>query len=134
LVCIMVYLGKTFPATLHLGSGPKTIGQAKVLRKKETEAEEILWQALRNRKCYGHKFRRQHALGKFVVDFYCHEKRLAIEVDGGIHEQADIAERDINRTFELERLGVIIIRFRNDDIFERLANVLREIGEVAKAL
>ena len=66
--------------------------------------------------------------------FIAIKKRLAIEVDGGIHERADIAERDINRTFELERLGVKIIRFRNDDIFERLANVLREIGEVAKAL
>ena len=83
----MVYLGKTFPLTLHHNASASLHNQARILRKAETEAEKLLWKELKNRKCGGLKFRRQHPFGKFVLDFYCHERALAVEVDGGIHSQ-----------------------------------------------
>ena len=70
----------------------KTICRA--LRKQPTSSEDYLWQALRNRKLAGLKFLRQHPFGPSIVDFYCHEKRLVVEVDGGIHKQRDMKEKD----------------------------------------
>ena len=60
--------------------------RARRMRKSPTPSEDILWQALRNRQIHGLKFLRQHPIGPTIVDFYCHEKRLAVEVDGGIHQ------------------------------------------------
>jgi very-short-patch-repair endonuclease len=81
------------------------------LRKKPTTAETLLWEALRNHGFANLKFRRQHPVKWFIADFYCHEARLVIEVDGGIHNNSDQAEYDQNRTAELEELGIQVIRF-----------------------
>jgi very-short-patch-repair endonuclease len=70
---------------LNLGAGNKIHSIAHNLRQNSTEAEQILWKQLRNRKIENMKFRRQHAIMHFVADFYCHEAKLIIEVDGGIH-------------------------------------------------
>lgn len=67
-----------------------------------TQAEEILWKHLRNKKLNGMKFRRQHPLDMFIADFYCHEKKLIIELDGGIHETPEQQEYDEGRTFLLQ--------------------------------
>lgn len=92
-----------------------------------TEAEKILWNELKNRKLMGLKFRRQHPVHLYIADFFCHEKRLIIEVDGRIHDQEERKEHDLNRSAELDRLGISVIRFSNEQILNRPDQVLTEI-------
>lgn len=92
-----------------------------------TEAEDILWKHLRNKKLNGLKFRRQHPLDIFIADFYCHEKKLVIELDGGIHDILEQKEYDEGRTSELEGKGFKVIRFRNEEIMNDLEDVLNRI-------
>ena len=115
---------------LHLGADEELIRRAGELRKVMTEAEKILWKELRDRRLMGVKFRRQHPLHLYIADFYCHELRLAIEVDGGIHEHEDIREHDENRDAELERLGVTVLRFMNEDVMEKTEKVVDKIRGV----
>jgi len=92
-----------------------------------TIAEKILWQKLRNNQVNGLKFRRQHPVDIFILDFYCHERKLAIEVDGGIHIQIDQKEWDENRTFELNELGIKVLRFTNDEVIYGIREVIDSI-------
>jgi very-short-patch-repair endonuclease len=101
--------------------------RATELRGKSTTAEEILWSKLRNRQLAGLKFRRQHPISKFIADFYCHEIRLVIEVDGLIHENINYKERDLNKTAEFERNEIKVIRFKNEEIINNIDEVLRRI-------
>jgi very-short-patch-repair endonuclease len=95
------------------------------LRKNQTEAEEILWQLLRNRKLGGFKFRRQHPISEgFILDFYCPEVRLAIELDGAYHKEEKQQEYDEGRTYELEKYGIKVIRFWNSEIENSAEQVL----------
>jgi very-short-patch-repair endonuclease len=96
------------------------------LRKNPTLAERILWQRLRNRKLQGLKFRRQHPIGEYIVDFYCHELRLIIEIDGSIHEQK--SESDGERQIDLEQLGYRVLRFGNKEIYQNIQTVLEKIA------
>jgi len=79
---------------LHKYASAKIFQHAKALRRSSTEAEERLWVELRNKKLKGLKFRRQHPIDKWIVDFYCHEKKLVIELDGSVHNEKEIAEYD----------------------------------------
>ncbi len=124
----MAYLGKTRDFLLHLDASDETFQRAHVLRHSMTEAEKLLWAALKNRKLDGLKFRRQHPLHLYIADFYCHEKRLIIEVDGGIHNKSEIREHDENRTAEFDRLGITVIRFTNEQITQTIDKVLEEIN------
>jgi very-short-patch-repair endonuclease len=114
-------------APFHYGASPFLFERANLLRKNLTGAELLLWKNLRNRKLMGYKFRRQHPAGKYVADFYCHEKLLIIELDGGIHEKPDVKERDEGRESDLKNLGLTIIRFKNEEIESDLDKVLNEI-------
>ena len=98
---------------------------ARAHRKAPTVAEERLWQAIRRRQVEGARFRRQHPLGTFILDFCCPELRLVIEVDGPIHDTQP--ERDSNRTGLLEAYGYRVIRFQNDQVMDRLNEVVAEI-------
>ncbi len=71
---------------------------------------------MRDRKLGGLKFRRQHPLLKFIADFYCHEKKLVIELGGSMHDEKELAGYDKYTTFELEGSGIKVIRFRNDEV------------------
>jgi very-short-patch-repair endonuclease len=95
------------------------------LRRQQTPAEEEIWQRLRNRQLAGYKFRRQHWLHRFVVDFYCHEAGLIIEIDGPIHDEQE--ERDASRQEYLETIGLRLIRFSNDRVMNFIEDVLAEI-------
>jgi very-short-patch-repair endonuclease len=120
---------------LHFGSRAKTFGFAKDLRANLTEAESTLWNALRNRRLNGFKFRRQHPIKRFIADFYCHEARLVIEVDGEIHNDSYSQEYDEGRTFELKEFDVRVIRFTNQEILSSLDTVLFKINmEVQKSI
>lgn len=97
------------------------------LRKNLTPAEKILWNALRNRKLNGIKFTRQHSISLFVTDFYSAAKKLAIELDGKIHLKKDVADYDKQREEFIEAWGIKILRFKNEEIIERLPMVLEKI-------
>ncbi len=103
--------------------------QARVLRQRMTPAESALWQRLRNRRLHGLKFRRQHPIGRAIVDFYCAEKRLVIEVDGGIHETQ--REHDAAREAYLRERGYRVLRFHNHDVLENIEVVLERIWQAA---
>jgi very-short-patch-repair endonuclease len=98
---------------------------AKQLRKSLTPSEKKLWQALRGGKLAGLKFRRQHPIGNFILDFYCPAYKLVIEVDGEIH--ANQADYDFNRTAQLETHGYRVLRFQNEAVINHLETVLSAI-------
>lgn len=98
---------------------------ARKLRKNPTEAERVLWQHLRQKSIEGHRFRRQHPMGPYVLDFVCLEEKMVIEVDGGQHA-ADVVS-DANRTFWLKKNGFKVIRFWNHEVLKNLEAVIRVI-------
>src|SRR5260221_7801076 len=99
----------------------------KSLRKSQTEAEGVLWYHLKNRNFENYKFRRQHILCAYIVDFVCLEKRLIIELDGGQHVEK--IEYDATRTLKLEADGFQVLRFWNNEIFNNIDSVLECIYE-----
>jgi very-short-patch-repair endonuclease len=103
---------------------------ARRMRREPTPAEERLWSALRNQQLAGLKFRRQVATGRFVLDLYCPTAKLAIEVDGAVHDEQ--AQRDAERTEHLNARGIRVLRFRNDDVLEHLPSVLVAITDAAR--
>ena len=99
--------------------------RARELRKKQTDAEWKLWSRLRNRQLSGYKFRRQFAVGPYVVDFVCLERRLAIELDGGQHSEREVYDQ--RRTKFLAAEGFEVLRFWNPIVFEETDAVLATI-------
>ncbi len=99
------------------------------LRRNLTSAEAYLWKQLQQRKLDGRKFRRQHSIENFIVDFYCPEERLIIELDGQVHFNPSAQENDKIRTKRLEELGFKVIRFENNMVFDNLQSVLQEIKD-----
>jgi len=106
---------------------PELLRRARELRQNATDAEHVLWQLLRNRQLLGYKFRRQHPLAGYVLDFYCHETKLAVELDGSQHTQPDQAAYDAERTRILEAEGLRVLRFWNNDVLRNIEAVLEVI-------
>ncbi len=104
-----------------------TFENAKQLRIRMTESENILWKHLSKKKLGNYRFRRQHPIGSFIADFYCHKAKLVIEIDGQYHSNEDQAQNDKNRTHEINLLGVNVIRFKNDQVKYHIEEVLGEI-------
>lgn len=108
---------------------------ARNLRRRQTRAQRLLWQALRNRKFQGKKFLRQHPIyfeyekqeTFFMADFYCSESHLVIEVDGRSHDSQE--EYDSMRTYIINNLGITVVRFKNVEVENNLALVLRTLGQ-----
>jgi very-short-patch-repair endonuclease len=100
---------------------------AKQMRKDATDAEKPLWSILRNRALAGFKFRRQHPVGGFIVEFYCVSTKLAVECDGGQHVDSEAVGYDAKRTERLNELGVRVLRFWDDDILKHSDIVAEEI-------
>ena len=101
----------------------------KYLRKNLTSAEAFLWKQLQNRKLKGRKFRRQHSIENFIVDFYCPEEKLIIELDGEVHKNPEAEEHDSKHTERLRSMGFKILRFENKMVFDALPSVLKEIED-----
>jgi len=112
---------------MFFGASRNTFDKAHLLRSEMTEAEKVLWNVLKNKRLFKVKFRRQHPVDIFIVDFYCHELKLAIEIDGGIHLNEEIAEYDDGRAHDIEKFGIKILRFTNDKVFRKRNMVIREI-------
>lgn len=109
---------------------PKQIVRyAKAMRKKPTKAEAALWNALRRKQLNGFYFRRQRPVGRFILDFYCEELRLGIELDGSIHDNFEEKQYDRERKEHLDARGVRILRFRNTEVLENLNSVLVSITQ-----
>ncbi len=102
------------------------INRARELRRRQTDAEAVLWARLRARQVAGAKFRRQYPIPPFIVDFCCVERRLIVEVDGGQHATA--TEEDRARTEHLEALGYRVLRFWNNEVLSQLDAVLEVIA------
>lgn len=107
---------------------PRKRDFARELRARQTLMEKKVWSWLRDRRLLGLKFRRQHVIEGFIVDFYCHERKLAIEVDGGIHERQK--EYDRHRQDLIEAEGITFIRVNNEDIEKDICDLIRRIKEV----
>ena len=105
---------------------------AKKLRKKQTSTEIIMWNELRNRKLLNYKFRRQYSIEGYIVDFYCTELKLTVEIDGPIHENQ--IEEDIYRQKVIEKRGVKFIRFTNQEVENSLQDVLKNLKDLIKEL
>ena len=118
-----------YESNMYYGAGPQSRTKAKDLRAKMTDAEQLLWSALRNRKL-GFKFRRQHPIGIFIVDFYCHELKLVIEVDGEVHNSGNQVDWDENRTFNLHLESIMVIRFTNAELFDNMEEVISKIQRI----
>ena len=97
------------------------------LRKNLTPAEAFLWSKLKARKFQNKRFTRQHSIGNFIVDFYCAEHKLIIELDGEVHNNPIQIEKDLIRTKYLQSMNYKIIRFENKMVFENLPSVFMEI-------
>jgi very-short-patch-repair endonuclease len=126
----MVYLGKSIEREMYFGAKPELFAMAEVMRKNATEAEIILWKCLRKFRSEGFIFRRQHPIDIFIADFYCHRLKLVIEVDGGVHLNEEAQQYDDGRTGELERFGITVIRFTNNQVFNNRDFVLKQIQDI----
>ncbi len=102
---------------------------ARTLRQTMTDAELLLWHCLRRKQLGGFRFRRQHPFERFVLDFYCCETKLAIELDGGHHNEPDVKACDHERTAFLSTHGILVLRFWNNEILSNLDRVLQRIYE-----
>ncbi len=100
---------------------------ARKLRREMTDTERILWSELRGRRLGEHRFRRQHPIGPYIVDFVCLDKRFVVEIDGGHHSEAQQIEHDTRRTRWLEGAGYIVFRATNTEVFENLDGVAETI-------
>ena len=114
--------------TVETGVPTELLKNARRLRKNQTDAEHIMWQALRNRKLNNWKFRRQHPISEgFILDFYCAETKVAVELDGTQHLLKDQKEYDKDRIEFLKDYGIRIIRILNDEVLNSKENVLQKI-------
>jgi very-short-patch-repair endonuclease len=104
------------------------------LRNNMTAAENKLWEQLKRKDIFKARFKRQHPMGIFVVDFYCHKHKLVIEVDGEIHLEPEIQEYDDGRTYDIEKQGIKIIRFSNDEVIENIDGVIKRILDEINSL
>jgi cyclase len=111
---------------MFFGASKLIFENAKALRKNMTDAENILWGYLKA-KPNGFKFRRQHPLGIYIADFYCHKLKLVIELDGSIHDNDDVKLNDEIRQKLIEEDGITVVRFKNEEVMNNIQNVLKII-------
>jgi very-short-patch-repair endonuclease len=114
---------------MFFGADPVIFRAAAILRRNLTLAELLLWKKLKDRKLFNTKFRKQHPINIFIVDFYCHEHKLVIEIDGDIHNNENSNEYDLNRTEELKKYGIRVISFPNELIIYNIDFVIERIQE-----
>src|SRR5687768_14813414 len=111
---------------MHYGAEKIIFQYADDLRKNMTETEKILWKRVRKNQL-SMRIRRQHPIDNYIADFYCHELKLVIEIDGGIHLSKETSEYDIIRDLILNGLGIVVIRFTNHQVTNEIEQVIAEI-------
>ncbi len=125
----MAYLGKSVDRQMYFGAQPNLFRLALRMRNNATQAEKMLWKHLKKYRSQGYIFRRQHPIDFYIADFYCHKLKLVIEVDGEIHNLEEVNEHDESRTGHLEKYGIKLIRFTNEEILKNEELVLQQIRE-----
>ena len=118
----------------HLYNDPSTKSNRRHLRKNATDAERKLWRILQNRQMSNSKFLRQYTVGSYVLDFYCPERRLAIEVDGGQHADSHSQQHDAHRDKYLKELNIRVIRLWNNDVLQNIDGVGQKIKDEIERL
>ncbi len=116
---------------MYYGANSETLSVAKILRKNMTMCEKLLWERLKLKQINGLRFRRQHPIDFFIADFYCHEVRLVIEIDGEIHNQQ--REYDDGRSAEMEKYSIKVIRFTNSEVENNIEEVIKNIENEIKS-
>ena len=116
------------------GASPEIIKRAADLRKRLTKAESVLWNKIGKNQINGYRFKKQHPISKFIVDFYCHKALLVIEIDGDIHNKEEVLERDEGREYELQKLGLTILRFTNEEVIKNIDKVIENIKAATNSL
>jgi len=111
---------------------PVLKGIARSLRNNSTPGEILLWRKLRNKQLLGYDFHRQKPLDQFIVDFFCNELNLAIEIDGAYHESDETQEKDTARQERLESLGIKFLRFKETDVRTDVISVVATIEQWIK--
>ncbi len=112
---------------MYYGAKPPIFEKANLLRKRMTFAEQLLWERLKGKKICGVRFRRQHPIDIFIVDFYCHTALLVVELDGKIHLQQK--DYDVGRTAEIESFDIEVIRFTNQEVESDIERIIKLITE-----
>jgi len=116
---------KELDKNMYFGAKAVTVETAKLLRNNMTYPENILWEKLKGKKICGVRFRRQHPIKFFIADFYCHEIKLVVEVDGEIHN--DKTDYDDGRSAEMEKFGILVLRVTNSEVETSLEEVIYKI-------
>ncbi len=116
---------------MYFGAKPETFEAARILRKNMTLSEKLLWEKLKLKQICGVRFRRQHPIDFFIVDFYCHEARLVVEIDGEIHNQR--REYDDGRSAEMEKYFIKVIRFTNSEVESNIEWVINKIEDETRS-
>jgi len=117
----------------YIYNNPQLKDLRRTLRKNQTPAEKLIWSKLRNKYMSGFKFFRQYSVGRYILDFYCPQAKLAIEIDGGHHGKSENQQLDIDRTNYLKNSNIKVIRFWNSEVLGNLDGVLKKIeGEILK--
>jgi very-short-patch-repair endonuclease len=125
----MVYLGKSVERDMYFGAKPDLFKLAIEMRKNPTQSEKVLWNILRKYRIKGFLFRQQHPIYIFIADFYCHKIKLVIEVDGDVHFNDESQEHDDGRSGEMEKFGIKVIRFTNEQVHYNQDIVIEQINE-----
>jgi len=124
---------KVFTMTRHFNKTSEK-EKRRHLRRKQTLAEEIVWQNVRNRKMLGYKFRRQYSVDYFVIDFYCPELKLALEIDGSVHNSEEAKKYDREREKYIEQFGIKFLRITNAEVLGNSNRAFAKIEERIKKL
>ncbi len=119
---------------MFYGAGKNIFEKANILRNKMTFSEKIIWDELKNRRNFKVKFRRQHPIDIFIADFYCHEIKLVIEIDGEIHSDEDVKKYDDGRAHDIEKYGITILRLTNDEVINHRLKAITKIKNAVAEL
>ena len=130
----MGIIKKVIEKNMFFGAKAELFTLALQMRKNPTEEERAMWKILRKFRKSGFPFRRQHPIEFYIADFYCHKLKLVIEADGEIHTENEIQSHDEGRTGELERFGIKVLRFTNDQILPDCDLVVEKINATIKEL
>ena len=118
----------------YVFNSPRQKSRRKSLRRNMTRAEIVLWYSLKGKQLLGYKFRRQHGVDQYILDFYCPELNLAIEVDGESHSSGDARRRDAKRQKEIEVYGIRFLRFTDDEVLGNPDRVVDAIERKVRQL
>lgn len=118
--------------SMFYNAKPIIFERAKAMRENMTRAEKAVWDLLKEKKVLGLRFKPQHPIDIFIADFYCHPLKLVVEIDGGVHISEDQIEYDIGREAELDRFGINVIRYTNEEVETDITHVQNEIERICK--